>query len=111
MPDRNSYDFRLVVSRKMYDGSVAVQHAASLAQLAQARDDPPPPARPRSARRDAAAREVKVSSQRGTVVLAAEADADVLRGTAWVPFNQAGANIGDLIDCTAPVTDVRIETL
>ena len=94
----------------MFDGAVAVQHAASLAPLAK-------PAtihlHPLDLDRLAATRgaEVKVSSQRGTVVMAAEADADVLRGTAWVPFNQSGGNIGDLIDCTAPVTDVRIETL
>ena len=25
----------------------------------------------------------------------------VLRGTAWVPFNQPGANVGELIDCFA----------
>ena len=38
-------------------------------------------------------------------------DPTVLRGTAWVPFNQPGGNVGDLIDVTAPVTDVRIENL
>ena len=39
------------------------------------------------------------------------ADPSVLRGTAWVPFNQTGPNVGELIDCTAPINDVRIETL
>jgi hypothetical protein len=35
----------------------------------------------------------------------------VLRGTVWVPFNQPGVNVGDIIDCTADVIDVRIENL
>jgi NADH-quinone oxidoreductase subunit G len=110
VPDRNSYDFRLVVSRTMFDRGVALQHSPSMAPLAHpatvhlhpldlARLD----ARPGS--------EVKVSSNRASVVLAVDADEDVLRGTAWVPFNHPGANIGDLLDCTAPVVDVRIETL
>jgi len=45
------------------------------------------------------------------VVLPITADRAVLRGTAWVPFGLAGANIGDLIDSSAPVTDVRVESL
>ena len=55
--------------------------------------------------------EVKVSSNRTTVVFTAVADASVLRGTAWVPFNQPGPNVGELIDCFAAVNDVRIENL
>ena len=55
--------------------------------------------------------EVKVSSARASVVLPITADRAVLRGTAWVPFGLAGANIGDLIDSSAPVTDVRVESL
>jgi formylmethanofuran dehydrogenase subunit D len=58
-----------------------------------------------------AGREVKVIGVKGTIVLAVRPDPTVLRGTAWVPFDQPGANIGDLIDCTAPIVDVRIETL
>ena len=33
------------------------------------------------------------------------------RGTVWVPFNQPGGTVGELIDCHAAVTDVRIENL
>jgi len=54
---------------------------------------------------------VKMSSARATIVLNVVADPAVLRGTAWVPFNHSGANVGDLIDCTAAVNDVRIENL
>ena len=56
-------------------------------------------------------REVKVSSNRTSVVFRVAADPAVLRGTAWVPFNQPGPNVGELIDCFAAVNDVRIETL
>ena len=110
MPDRNSYDFRLVVSRTMFDTSVALRYAPSMAPLAKPATIHLHPLD--LDRLDArAGTEVKVSSARGSIVMPLEADTDVLRGTAWVPFNRVGANIGDLIDCTAPVTDVRIETL
>ncbi|HRE02020.1 MAG TPA: molybdopterin dinucleotide binding domain-containing protein, partial [Ilumatobacteraceae bacterium] len=56
--------------------------------------------------------EVKVTSPKAMVVLALHTDPGVQRGTAWVPFNQPGPKrVGDLIDLSAAVTDVRIETL
>ena len=55
--------------------------------------------------------EVKVTGARATVVFTVVGDASVLRGTAWVPFNNPGPNVGDLIDCFAAVNDVRIENL
>jgi anaerobic selenocysteine-containing dehydrogenase len=55
--------------------------------------------------------EVKLTSARASAVMRVEPDPKVLRGTVWVPFNQPGGNVGDLIDCTAAVTDVRIENL
>jgi hypothetical protein len=39
------------------------------------------------------------------------ADDTVQRGTIWAPFNQAGADITDIVDSSAAVTDVRIERL
>jgi hypothetical protein len=54
---------------------------------------------------------VKLSSTRTSVVFGVVADATVLRGTAWVPFNQPGPAVGELIDCFAAVNDVRIETI
>jgi predicted molibdopterin-dependent oxidoreductase YjgC len=108
--DRNSYDFRLVVSRRMFDGGVNLAHSPSMAPLARGGTIHLHPLD--LDRLDAATgTAVKVSNGRATIVLAVEADADVVRGTAWVPFNQPGAPVGDLIDCTAPVVDVRIETL
>jgi predicted molibdopterin-dependent oxidoreductase YjgC len=100
---RNSYDFRLVVSRKLYD-------AASMAHLAPGQTAHLHPLDVERAGVVAGA-EVKVISPRATAIMRVEADPSVLRGTVWVPFNQPGGNVGDLIDCTAPVTDVRIENL
>ena len=54
---------------------------------------------------------VRLVNSRGMVVIATVADDSVLRGTAWVPFNHAGGNAGELIGCLEPVNDVRIETL
>ncbi len=108
--DRNSYDFRLVVSRRMFDGGVNLSHSPSMAALAHGGTIHLHPLDlDRLDARTGTA--VKVSSTRASIVLAVEADTDVVRGTAWVPFNEAGSPIGDLIDCTAPVVDVRIETL
>ena len=113
--DRNAYDFRLVVSRTLYDAAVGTAHAPSLAPLARGAAvfvNPLDIARIASA----IGADVTVSSSKGRVVLALRADPSVQRGSAWVPFNQPsiGAGslvIGDLIDAAASVTDVRIESL
>ncbi len=55
--------------------------------------------------------EVKLISASGSVVLPLVADETVQRGTVWAPFNQAGADITDIVDSSAAVTDVRIERL
>ncbi len=109
--DRNAYDFRLVVSRKLYDAAVGTSHSPSLAPLAPGTAlyvHPLDVARIGSA----VGAEVTVTSQRAMIVLTLATDDSVQRGTAWVPFNQPGnARVGDLIDATSAVTDVRIESL
>ena len=55
--------------------------------------------------------EVKLISSKGSVVLPLVADESVERGTIWAPFNQAGADITELVDAGAAVTDVRIERI
>ncbi len=110
LADRNAYDFRLVVSRKLYDQAVATVHAPSLAPLAQSGAvyvHPLDVARVGSA----VGTDVKISTPRATIVLPLATDDSVQRGTAWVPFNQAGPSAGELIDAAAAVTDVRIESL
>ena len=108
--DRNAYDYRLIVSRKLYDKAIVTTKSPSLAPLAGTRAvyvNPLDVTRIGSV----VGAEVKVSSARATVILPLATDPSVQRGTAWVPFNQPGANIGELIDAAASVTDVRIESL
>jgi NADH-quinone oxidoreductase subunit G len=110
VPERNAYDFRLVVSRVLYDKAIGTQQSPSLAQLARgASVHVHPLDLERVGTTDG--RDVRVASTRTSIVLRAVADASVIRGTAWVPFNQPGPNVGELIDCFAAVNDVRIETL
>ena len=108
--ERNAYDFRLVVSRVLYDQASGTAHSASLAHLARGSVVH---LHPLDLERVSAAATptVKVSSARASVVFTAVADTSVLRGTAWVPFNQPGPNVGELIDCFAAVNDVRIENV
>jgi NADH-quinone oxidoreductase subunit G len=106
--DRNSYDYRLVVSRTLYDRAVGTARSRSLAALApEAGLRVHPLDLDRMGVGDGD--DVRVIGSRTTVVLPIRADARVARGVAWSPFNQAGGNIGDVVDAAAPVIDVRIE--
>ena len=51
------------------------------------------------------------ASRRAGIVVTIQPDPAVLRGTVWIPFNQPGGTVGELIDCDAPAIDVRIENL
>jgi predicted molibdopterin-dependent oxidoreductase YjgC len=110
-PPRNRYDYRLVVSRTLYDRAVGTTMSPSLAGLMGS-----PGVRVHPLDLDAigvaAGSDVKLVGARATVVLPIGPDARVPRGSVWAPFNHsapAGARVEDLIDATAPVTDVRIE--
>jgi formylmethanofuran dehydrogenase subunit D len=54
---------------------------------------------------------VRVTTGRGSLVLAVRGDADTPPGVAFVPFVQTSPSPADLIDHSAPVTDLRVETL
>ncbi|MCU1359207.1 MAG: nuoG [Ilumatobacteraceae bacterium] len=110
LTERNSYDFRLVVSRKLYDQAIGTANSPSLAHLAPGFTAHLHPLDIERASVIAGA-EVKLSSSRSSIVVTVEADPTVLRGTVWLPFNQPGGTVGELIDCTAAITDVRIENL
>jgi NADH-quinone oxidoreductase subunit G len=106
----SGYDFRLVVSRKLYDRAVGTAMSPSIAKLtvgAGARVHPLD--LPRVGVDDGT--DVKLISASGSVVLPLIGDDTVQRGTIWAPFNMAGADITDLVDSSSPVTDVRIERL
>lgn len=107
--ERNSYDYRLVVSRKLYDNAIGTAKSPSLAHLAQGSQLHLHPLDvERVGATDGA--EVKVTSKRVSMVFTVVADNTVVRGSAWVPFNQPGPSIGELIDSNEVVTDVRVES-
>jgi predicted molibdopterin-dependent oxidoreductase YjgC len=108
--DRIAYNFRLVVSRRLYDKAVGTAKSPSLAALAPGGAVFVHPLDVAHVGSPIGA-DVKVSTSRATIVLPLAADESVQRGTAWIPFNQAGASAGELIDAAAAVTDVRIESL
>ena len=108
--ERNAYDFRLVVSRVLYDQATGTANSPSLAHLARRSVIHLHPLDlERVGTTDG--HQVKVSSTRTSIRFDAVADASVRRGTAWVPFNQQGPDVAELIDCFAAVNDVRIETI
>jgi NADH-quinone oxidoreductase subunit G len=107
--ERNSYDYRLVVSRKLYDNAVGTAKSPSLAHLPTGSLLHLHPLDiERVGSNDGA--DVKVTSKRASMVFKVVADDTVVRGSAWVPFNQPGPSIGELIDSAAVVTDVRVES-
>ena len=107
-PGRNSYDYRLVVSRKLYDRAVGTQMSRSLVNLAPGSAVHVHPLDLDSLG-VAEGDDVKVVSAKAASVLPITANARVPRGVAWAPFNQGGGTIEDIIDGAAATTDVRIE--
>ncbi len=108
--EQNSYDYRLVVSRTLWDDAVGTRTSPSLAHLA---GDTVLHVHPLDVARigTRVGASVVVSSPRTSVVLPVVADESVQRGTVWVPFNHRGVNVGELIDASAPIIDVRIENV
>ena len=109
-PERNSYDLRLVVSRKMYDNAVSTVTSPSLAHLSIGAGIY---LNPRDIERLGASvgKDVKVSTSSKSVILTLHADETVLKGTAWVPFNQPGTDIRELLNADDLIVDVRVENL
>ncbi len=107
---RNSYDYRLVISRKLYDRAVSTANSPSLADLAIGAGAHVHPLDLDTIGL-AAGTAVKLIGPNGSVVAPLVADADVMRGTIWAPFNQPGARVSDLVDASAGATDVRVERL
>ncbi|HQV56496.1 MAG TPA: molybdopterin-dependent oxidoreductase, partial [Ilumatobacteraceae bacterium] len=108
--DRNAYDYRLVVTRKLYDAAINTAQSPALAPLAVGERVH---VHPLDGERIgvAAGGDVKVFTPRTSVIMQLAYDDSVVRGTAWVPFNQPGGSVGELIDVDSPVTDVRIEVI
>jgi NADH-quinone oxidoreductase subunit G len=110
VPAVDGYSLRLVSAHKLYDAGTLVQHSPSLAPLAVGgvvRVSPYDLDRLGLTSGDA----VRVSSSRGAITIAAEADLAVPKGLAVLAFDQPGAGAADLVDSSAMVTDIRLETL
>jgi NADH-quinone oxidoreductase subunit G len=110
VPAIDGYSLRLVSAHKLYDGGTLVQHSPSLAPLAVGgvvRVSPYDLDRLGLTSGDA----VRVSSSRGAITIAAEVDLAVPKGVAVLAFDQPGAGAADLIDASATVTDIRLETI
>jgi NADH-quinone oxidoreductase subunit G len=108
--ERVSYDYRLVVSRKLYDGATNTQMAPSLAPLAPGAAITVNPADLAKIGAEEGS-SVKVIGVRSATVMNLSASAAVPRGVAWVPCNQPGGAISEVLNLTDVVTDVRIERL
>jgi NADH-quinone oxidoreductase subunit G len=109
-PGRDAYALRLVTGRTLYDGGRAVTSSPSIAGLAS----------------DAAlfvsatdlarigvteGTTVKVTSSRTSLNIAVRVDPRLSAGVARLAFAPGAPGAADLIDASAPVTDVRVETL
>jgi NADH-quinone oxidoreductase subunit G len=105
---RNSYDYRLVVSRKLYDRAVGTEMSRSLVNLAAGAGAHVNPL-DLGALGLADGDDVKIIGSKATVVLPIRANDAVPRGVVWAPFNQPCGSIEQVVDASAPVTDVRIE--
>ena len=110
-----NYDFRLVLSRRLYDAAVSTATSPSLESLPGGRGLS---VHPSDLERIGVASgdDVKVTGSRGSVVLPVCVDDRVNRGTVWAPFNQptgerSEGDVRDVVAVDAPVTDVRIERL
>jgi NADH-quinone oxidoreductase subunit G len=110
LPAPDAYSLRLVSGRRLYDGGTLLAHSPSIAVLAE-----PGGVRVNPADFDklgiGPGDEVRVTSARGSITLAAHPDREVPVGAAAVPFNQPGPDGGDLIDLSRAVTDVRLDTV
>lgn len=106
---RSSYDFRLNVSRKLYDKAIGTLTSPAMSELAfgagvwiHSLD------LDRVGVADGSS--VKVSNNHSSIVLPVHISDSIPRGTAFIPFNQPGADVRELIRRSNGVVDVRIES-
>jgi formylmethanofuran dehydrogenase subunit D len=98
------------VSRKLYDNAIGTAKSPSLATLGATSAvivNPLDVSRIGVQEGES----VRVTSQRGTIVLPLQESVDVLRGTAWLPINLGGSDVRELLDVTKDVIDLKIEKM
>ena len=107
---RNSYEFRVDVSRKLYDRAVGTITSPALVNLATGASIT---IHPLDLERVGAAvgANVRISNAHSSIVLPVQSNEKVPRGTAVIPFNQPGADIRELVRHGDSVVDVRIESM
>jgi len=107
---RDAYALRLVVGRSLYDAGRINSESPSLAPLAPGQMLL---VHPKDFDRVGVAPggRVRVVSARGSVQLPLRPDPSTPEGVAFLSFNQPGEGAADLIDISAPVNDIRVETL
>jgi NADH-quinone oxidoreductase subunit G len=107
---RNSYEFRLDLSRKLFDRAIGTITSPSLENLATEANVF---IHPLDLDRVGAAEgtNVRVSNTHSSIVLPVRASSSIPRGTAWVPFNQIGADVRELVRRNESIIDVRIESM
>ncbi len=107
---RNSFDYRLSVSRKLYDQAIGTAMSHSLAKLA-----PGAAAHVHPLDLDqlgvAEGGDVKLIGPKASAVLPVVSNPSIARGVVWAPFNQSGGDVEDIIDSTVAVVDVQIEVM
>jgi len=108
--DRNAYNYRLVVSRTMYDSAQSTISSPSLAGIiTEAAVFVNPLDLARIGVTEGAS--VRVGVDGTNIVIAVRAHNGVNRGTAWLPFNHTGVDIRPLLNIASDVVDVRIEPI
>ena len=109
-PGRDNYALRLSAGRTLYDNGRTVASTPALRALIPAqtlRVNPSEISRVGVADGES----VRVSTARGSLVLSLTGDANVPAGVAVMPFNIGDTGVGDLVDVSLVVTDLRLETL
>ena len=108
--DRNAYNYRLVVSRTMYDSAQSTASSPSLVGIVT---DAVIFVNPLDLARIGVAdgTSVRVGAEGTNIVIAIKAHNGVHRGVAWLPFNHTGVDIRPLLNIASDVVDVRIEPI
>ena len=108
--DRNAYNYRLIVSRTMYDTAQSTVASPSLVGII---NDSAIYVHPLDLARIGVVEgtNVRVGAEGTNVVIAIRAHNGVHRGTAWLPFNHTGVDVRPLLNIAGDVVDVRIEPI